>query len=199
MTDVRGDRAVFGTDDNVNEFDDVDDAFECECECRWCTDRTDETDDDVDLRPRSPADARRKEECGVIGAGESDERRRMLVGVCAVGAAAAADDALLAGIMATVRVDRGGCDARSGVDAPCWPGLFPGAGLALEPGDLARLASHCLMWLSWARMGCFCQRLRLRLRIVVGDSGSGLEVAICKVLFRDRLPGSLGGGGGGGG
>lgn len=44
------------------------------CVCTWWILRTDETDDDVDLRPRSPADPRRYEDRGVSGAGDSEGR-----------------------------------------------------------------------------------------------------------------------------
>lgn len=45
--------------------------------------RTDETEDDVDLRPRSPPgpDEWRKEDRGVAGAGDKEDRLRG-VGIC---------------------------------------------------------------------------------------------------------------------
>jgi hypothetical protein len=39
------------------------------CVCTWWMDRMELTEEDVLLRPRSPAEERRKEECGVSGAG----------------------------------------------------------------------------------------------------------------------------------
>ena len=36
--------------------------------------RMDETEEEVDFRPRRPADERRYEECGVRGTGERDDR-----------------------------------------------------------------------------------------------------------------------------
>lgn len=107
-------------------------------------DRTDETEDEVDFRPRSPVDALRKDECGVSGAGDSDVRRRTLVGVCTIGAL----EDLVAGRTATVKVDRGGDCTRRGAEAAFSLGLLPVEGLDLEPGDLARLANQCFIWLS---------------------------------------------------
>ena len=42
----------------------------------WWIERTDETEDDVDLRPRRPAEERRKER-GVSGAGDMETRCRL--------------------------------------------------------------------------------------------------------------------------
>lgn len=53
--------------------EDVDDALECAG--GLCMERMEETDEDVDLRPRRPFDVRRYDvERGVSGPGESDER-----------------------------------------------------------------------------------------------------------------------------
>lgn len=53
--------------------DDVDEALEwvwwC---CAWCIDLTEDTDEDVDLRPRRPAEERRTADRGVMGDGERD-------------------------------------------------------------------------------------------------------------------------------
>jgi hypothetical protein len=59
------------------EMEDVDEAFECEW--WWCgIERIEDTDEEVDLRPRRPPpEERRYEERGVRGAGLA-ERRRVL-------------------------------------------------------------------------------------------------------------------------
>lgn len=53
-------------------FDDADDALEREC--LWWILRTEETDEDVDLRPRRPAEDRRYELRGVRGDGDKELR-----------------------------------------------------------------------------------------------------------------------------
>jgi hypothetical protein len=56
------------------DAEDVDEALECEW--WWCgMERILETDEDVDLRPRSPPEERRYEDRGVSGAGDADKRR----------------------------------------------------------------------------------------------------------------------------
>jgi hypothetical protein len=45
-----------------------------ECEWWWWMLRMEETDEEVDLRPRRPAELRLYDECGVNGDGESDGR-----------------------------------------------------------------------------------------------------------------------------
>lgn len=59
LTDVCGDRlTIFADAVGVSRpFEDTEDALECEC--AWWIVRMDETDDEVDLRPRRPADDRR--------------------------------------------------------------------------------------------------------------------------------------------
>ena len=56
----------------VIEADDVDDALECEW--TWWMLRTDDTEEDVDFRPRRPALERRYEDRGVNGEGERELR-----------------------------------------------------------------------------------------------------------------------------
>lgn len=48
---------VFDAAGEAREAEDVEDALECEC--TWCMLRTEDTDEDVDLRPRRPALPRR--------------------------------------------------------------------------------------------------------------------------------------------
>ena len=106
LIDVRGERAVVVVVvvmDGVREFNDADDAFECECECRCRMDRTDDTDDDVDFRPRSPAEGRRNDGWGVWGAGESELRRRELVDGRSTGSV----DGLVTACTASLMVDCG--------------------------------------------------------------------------------------------
>lgn len=56
------------------DADDVDDALECEW--WWCGMlRIEDTEDEVDFRPRRPPEERRYEERGVSGAGEAESRR----------------------------------------------------------------------------------------------------------------------------
>ena len=63
LTDEWGERAagsglLFMAEDTTElDVEDVEEAFECVC--TWWILRTDETDEDVDLRPRSPAEDRR--------------------------------------------------------------------------------------------------------------------------------------------
>ena len=58
---------------DTSEAEDVDDALLCEW--WWCGMlRIDDTDDDVDLRPRRPPEERRYEDRGVKGAGDADRR-----------------------------------------------------------------------------------------------------------------------------
>lgn len=54
--------------------DDVDDALEWVWWCAWCMDLTEDTDEDVDFRPRRPAEERRTADRGVMGDGERDCR-----------------------------------------------------------------------------------------------------------------------------
>lgn len=63
-----------GVFDTASEpFDEVDDAFECECRCRWML-RMLLTELLVDWRPRRPLEPRRKAERGVSGEGDSECR-----------------------------------------------------------------------------------------------------------------------------
>ena len=71
ITECCGYRGVLVVD--AIELDDVDDALECVW-WWWWIDRTEETDDDVDFLPRSPADGRRNEERGVTGDGDNELR-----------------------------------------------------------------------------------------------------------------------------
>lgn len=55
----------------TREAEDVDEAFECEW--WWCGMlRIEDTDDEVDFRPRRPPDERRYEDRGVSGAGDAE-------------------------------------------------------------------------------------------------------------------------------
>ena len=108
--------------------------------------RMEETEDEVDLRPRSPAEERLNDECGVRGEGDRDSRFRGFA-VRWYG----------------VRLGLGGCCADTGTpeylklrfsgEGLAFVGLFSGGGFRveeslLEPGDLARLAeskNHCLI------------------------------------------------------
>lgn len=54
------------------EAEEVEDALEAECRCWWML-RMEDTEEDVDLRPRRPEE-RRKDECGVSGDGEREVR-----------------------------------------------------------------------------------------------------------------------------
>ena len=100
--------------------------------------RIEETDEEVDLRPRRPAEGRRYEECGVRGAGESEDRlwdpRRdrgiWLAGVCVLGVAVMVEPCRIP----TPAGDRRG----SAGDLLC--GVFSVEASLLVPGDLARFA-----------------------------------------------------------
>lgn len=59
------------------EVEDVDDAFEWVC--TWWMLRMEETEDEVDLRPRRPVEERLYDECGVRGDGERESRCRGFV------------------------------------------------------------------------------------------------------------------------
>lgn len=76
FTDECGDRDILvdaaGVDTVSRLFVDAEDAFECVR--AWWMLRIEDTDDEVDLRPRSPADDRRYELRGVWGAGDSELR-----------------------------------------------------------------------------------------------------------------------------
>lgn len=71
---------------DAKEVEDVEDALEWEWWCfepppvigpgAWGIERIEDIDDEVDLRPRRPAEERRYEECGVSGEGERDARWR---------------------------------------------------------------------------------------------------------------------------
>ena len=64
------DEAGLGADVDVDEVDEA-----LECVCTWWMLRMDETEEEVDFRPRRPPDERRKlDECGVRGTGESETR-----------------------------------------------------------------------------------------------------------------------------
>lgn len=57
----------------ASEAEEVDEALLCEW--WWCGMlRIEDTDDDVDLRPRRPPDDRRYDDRGVNGAGDADSR-----------------------------------------------------------------------------------------------------------------------------
>ncbi len=197
LVELRGDlvRLLMMTAE-FSELDELDDALECEW--RWCTERTDETDEDVDLRPCRPADGRRNDECGVSGVGDSDVRRRDPL-VLRTGVAGAIGGGLETGGAAAGPVARGGgavcAAALPAVEAPFESEFLPPTGLFLDTGDLARLASQCRTWFSWFIIGCWCHRLRRGLRRGEGESSSGL--ARYNALLRDSFLGSLGGGGGG--
>lgn len=105
-----------------------------------------ETEEDVDLRPRRPAEERLYEECGVMGEGERES--------------------LCRGFVTRwwgLKVGLDGCFAKTG-ELECgklalvgegleFAGLFSSGGFRVEaslfePGDLARLAestNHCLI------------------------------------------------------
>ena len=74
LTELCGERDTRFKADEFTEFvvEDVEEAFEWVW--TWWMLRIEETDEEVDLRPRRPADGRRYEECGVRGAGESEDR-----------------------------------------------------------------------------------------------------------------------------
>jgi hypothetical protein len=60
----------------VMEAEEVEDAFECEW--WWCgMERIEETDEDVDFRPRRPPEEWRYEDRGVRGAGDAESRRML--------------------------------------------------------------------------------------------------------------------------
>lgn len=76
LTEVCGDRLIrvdaVGVDMVSILLDDIEEALECEW--AWWILLTEETDDEVDLRPRKPTDERRYEPRGVRGAGDSELR-----------------------------------------------------------------------------------------------------------------------------
>jgi len=79
LTEWCGDRVdcigVLDTDVDTEPLDEVELALLCEWWWVWCSERTDETDDEVDLRPRRPGpEERRTVERGVRGDGESEWR-----------------------------------------------------------------------------------------------------------------------------
>jgi hypothetical protein len=67
---------VFESDVDTEPLDEVDEALLWEWWWVWCRERTDETEEDVDLRPRRPVgpDERRTVERGVSGEGEREWR-----------------------------------------------------------------------------------------------------------------------------
>jgi hypothetical protein len=67
---------VLDTEVETEPLDDVELALLCEWWWVWWRERTDETDDEVDLRPRRPVgpEVRRMVERGVSGEGESEWR-----------------------------------------------------------------------------------------------------------------------------
>jgi hypothetical protein len=72
LTEWCGLRAPMGVLETASEpLDEVDDAFECECRCRWML-RMLLTELLVDLRPRRPLEPRRKVERGVRGDGDKE-------------------------------------------------------------------------------------------------------------------------------
>lgn len=121
------------------EAEDVDDALLCEW--WWCGMlRMEDTDEEVDLRPRRPPEERRYDERGVNGAGEAESRLmepepwvepRGRVGTCAIGGDfgfVCKDD--LCDVFCLRRLS--GDLLLSGIFGD-WPLL------AFEPGDRARL------------------------------------------------------------
>lgn len=76
---VRAAEFVEGKADECTELEveDVEDALEWVC--TWWMLRIEETDEEVDLRPRRPTEECRYEERGVSGAGEREERLRGVV------------------------------------------------------------------------------------------------------------------------
>jgi hypothetical protein len=78
LTDVWGDLGLEAVAETVGEAmeaeaEEVEDAFECVW--WWCgMERMEETDEEVDLRPRRPPELRLYEERGVKGEGETEGR-----------------------------------------------------------------------------------------------------------------------------
>jgi len=74
LTELCGERDARLRAEEFTEFEveDVEEALEWVW--TWWMLRTDETDEEVDLRPRRPAEGRRYEECGVSGAGDREDR-----------------------------------------------------------------------------------------------------------------------------
>lgn len=66
-------RVDLDMDVDTDPFELVDEALEWVC-WWWWIDRIEDTEDDVDLRPRSPADERRMAVLGVSGEGERECR-----------------------------------------------------------------------------------------------------------------------------
>lgn len=117
--------------------------------------RIEETDEDVDLRPRRPPEAWRYEDRGVIGAGDSDD---LVLGVGIRGRGYEAPDILRMGVAAgrlgeaTLGVRRGS----SGLLFDVGEVLRVEESL-LDAGDLALFAdskNQCLIDASWLRMVC---------------------------------------------
>lgn len=125
-------------------LDDTEDVFEWVC--AWWMLRTDETEDDVDLRPRKPADERRYEPLGVIGDGDNEFRFRFVFS----GRGWRGNEWRLLGYEALLRATLLVLDARLtcvGVaSSPDWPpsdggsdfflGSWPFAGLSLSGRNL---------------------------------------------------------------
>lgn len=160
--------------------------------------RIDDTDDDVDLRPRRPPDERRYEERGVNGAGDADSRRTEpepwveprgrvdIGGTDGVLELVYTDD-----LLAVLCLRLPSVGELSGSCGDCPPLL------ALEFGDRARLDVSFIQFRSDKRcpmMGCFRRCLGTK---PFGERRSGLLLTTCSMLPRDlRLSKSLAGSGG---
>ena len=188
-------RPEIDTAGDAMDAEDVDDALECEWWCRGI-ERIDDTDEDVDFRPRSPPLDRRYEERGVSGAGLADKPRTLpepcvetrgrggtCVGVCECEWRFAAlrrlresgDLILLSGIL----------------------GLFWDVLLALEFGLRARLLVSLIQLRRlrrWFRKGCLW--LRCLGTKPLGWRRSGLDTTWSMLLRERRLSRSFAGGGG---
>ena len=163
--------------------------------------RTEEIEEDVDLRPRRPVgpEESRYEERGVIGAGDKDNRWR---GVGTLGRLREVPDICRTGVFDTLAIGRTG-GVMLGTRGVSLGALLGGcrfsavASLPFETGDFPRFAfslNHNLMEArGFNNLRCgFLAAVRLETPFV-GAMRAELVETSCNVLPRDRLL-SLGGG-----